>query len=385
MNNTVTRGQLPGKGKFNVLHVVSRLPVGGVENMLLKVVQRYDRDRFNVSICCIKEGGEIADVLRGLGYRVEVLGRMQGHGIDWGAVAALRRVLKQGDIHILRTHQYHANFYGRIAAVLAGVPVVIPSFHSSYSSPSEPKLHRRIFNFLLSFFSDALVAVSPSVLSGIVQYDRVKKEKIRVIYNGIRMDDFIPRMPRTECRKELNLPDSELIIGSVGRLKEEKGHRFLIEAAAGLENVCIALAGDGQLLNHLRDAAERHGVKCIFLGMLPPERIPVFLGALDVFCFPSLWEGFPSAVIEAMAAGLPVVASGIPSVREIVGDSGILVDAGDPKMLAPRLKALRDDAALRRELGEKAVAQVQKFSIENTVMAYQDLFEEMLERKGLYA
>jgi hypothetical protein len=162
---------------LNILHVISRLPVGGVENMLLKVVKGYDRSRFNPVVCCIKEGGEIADELIKAGIKVYILHRMKGHGFDWKAIRDIYRVIKKENIHILRTHQYHANLYGRIAGILAGVPVIIPSFYSLYISSDKPKIHRRIANYILSFFSDALVAVSNTVAHDIRKYDKVHSEK----------------------------------------------------------------------------------------------------------------------------------------------------------------------------------------------------------------
>lgn len=369
---------------FNILHVVSRLPVGGVENMLMKVVTGYDKDRFHASICCIKDGGEIADALTDLGYRVEVLGRMKGHGIDLGAIAAIYKQIKKENIHILRTHQYHANFYGRIAGVLAGVPVIIPSFHSRYICPRKPKIHRRIFDHFLSFVSDALVAVSTAVYSDIVKYDKVTPAKIRVIYNGIKIDNFKSGIPAIENRQQMHLPVDAFIIGSVGRLKEEKGHKYLLEAVSELNNVCVALAGDGPLRDELKRYAEKLGVPCVFTGMLPPDKIPTFLGSLDVFCFPSLWEGFPSALIEAMAAGLPVVASDIPSNQEIAGEAALFVSPRSKASLVVQLRRLLENQSLRSQMGERAAEQITKLSIENTINAYQDLFEEILRKKGMF-
>ena len=136
-------------------------------------------------------------------------------------------------------------------------------------------------------------------------------------------------------------------------------------------------------MDELKALADKFRVKCIFMGMMPPEKIPVFLKSLDVFCFPSLWEGFPTALIEAMAAGLPVVATDIPSNREIADDAGILVAASRKEDLAGPLKMLFEDRLLRDEMGRRAKEKIQKFSIENTVKTYQDLFNEILRKKGM--
>jgi glycosyltransferase involved in cell wall biosynthesis len=364
------------------MHVLTRLPVGGVENMLLKVVPRYDRSRFTVSICCIQQGGEIADELRGLGYPVIILNCMQGKGFDWGAVRALYRSMREEKVDILRTHQYHANLYGRIAGIMARVPVMVPSFHNLYRSPEKPKLHRRLFNFLLSLFSARLVAVSGAVAADVRNYDRVDPRKIQVIHNGVVAEQFRIAVSRKEARQQLGLSPDGFLIGTAGRLSEQKGQRCLIEAAAGLD-ASVVIAGDGPLRNELEELSRVRGARCRFLGMLRPEQMPLFMKALDLFCFPSLWEGLPSALAEAITAGLPVVASDIPPNREVLGSAAVLAVAGDPVRLRQALQEVMGSDALMTTLREKALQQAEQFSIGHTVRAYEDLFLQLLKEKGL--
>jgi glycosyltransferase involved in cell wall biosynthesis len=372
-----------GKKKFNILHVVSRLPVGGVENMLFKVVEGYSEEKFNPIVCCIKEGGAIAEKLRESGYKVILLNRMRGHGFDLGAVREIVRVIKKEEIHILRTHQYHASLYGRIAGVIAGVPVIVPSFHSFYRSPKNPKLHRRLFNHFLSCFSDRLVAVSNTVASDMVRFDWVNPKKIEIINNGIPIDRFDIDISKEEARERLNIPSYPVVIGTVGRLKEEKGHRFLVEAASHLKGVLVAIAGDGQMRDELKRLSKRLRTDCIFMGELAPEEIPIFLKTLDIFCFPSLWEGFSTALIEAMASGLPVIASDIPSHREVLDNSGILVPLKDADKIALAIKTLIDNPLKCTVLGKEAKKRARLFSIDRTIKAYEALFENVLRKKGL--
>jgi glycosyltransferase involved in cell wall biosynthesis len=369
-------------GRVHVLHVVTRLPVGGVENMLLKVVQRYDRRRFRVSICCIQEGGEIADELQRLGFTVLILGRMKGRGFEWGAVRDLYYLIRKERIDILRTHQYHANLYGRIAGIMARVPVMVPSFHNLYRSPSEPKMHRRLFNILLSFFSARLVAVSGAVAADIRKYDHVAPRKIQVIHNGVIAEQFGIGITREGARQQLGVPPDGFFIGTAGRLSGQKGQGYLIEAAAGLD-ASVLIAGDGPLRNELEERARKLGSRCRFLGMLRPEQMPLFMKSLDLFCFPSLWEGLPSALAEAITAGLPVVASDIPSNREVLGNAAVLVSAGDSEGLRKALQEVMGSTELMRTLHEKALQQSKQFSIEHTVKAYEDLFMRLLKEKGL--
>ena len=372
-----------GDKTFNVLHVVSKLPIGGVENMLLNEVKGYDDSRFNVSVCCIKEGGKIADELKKLGFNVEILYKMKGHGFDFGAVKSIYNLIKRKNIHILRTHQYHANLYGRIAGILAGVPVIIPIFQNVYESPNKPKFHRRVFNHILALFSDSLIAVSNAVASDIIRFDWVSPKKIKLIYNNVVLENFNTHFSKQEARKIFNLPLNDTLIGTVGRLTKQKGHRYLIEAASKLGDGRIVIAGDGPLSKELKELADKYKVNCIFMGLVNPDRISLFLKALDIYCFPSLWEGLGIALAEALAAGLPVVASDILPHKELVHDAGILVPSEDTDRIVKALKILIDNPALRDTLGKKSRERAKAFSIDNTVKAYDDIFKEILRKKRL--
>ncbi len=369
--------------KFNILHVITSLPVGGAEQMLYKIVTSNDPDKFKVSICCISEGGEIADKLMENGYDVTILKRMKGHGFDLRAVFGLYHLIKSRNIHILRTHQYHPNLYGRIAGALAGVPVIVPSFHNLYAFPDTPKFHRRIFNWLLSFPSDVLVAVSNAVASDIKRFDWVSAEKIKVMSDSIDTKGFNTNLDQREARRLMGLPGDQFIIGTVGRLDEQKGHRYLIEAASGLQDTCVAIAGGGPLLDELKSYSGKLKENTIFTGMMEPEKVPLFLRAVDIFCFPSLWEGFGIALAEAMAAGLPIVASDIPPLREVLGDAGILVPPGDAVELRKALKRLIDNVPLRDSYSRDARERAEIFSIENYMKSFEDLCEELFQQKGL--
>jgi glycosyltransferase involved in cell wall biosynthesis len=369
--------------KFNILHVVSKLRVGGVENMLFRVVTAYDKKRFNPVICCISEGGEVADKLKRSGYKVEILNRMRGHGFDLGAVKGIYDFIKRENIHILRTHQYHSNLYGRLAGRIAGVPVIIPSFHNLYRSPDRPKFQRRLFNYILSCFTDKLVAVSNAVASDMVRYDWVNPSKTAIIYNGIEIENFNIELSKEEARKIFNMPVNAIIIGSVGRLTEQKGHNYLLKALANVDNCQVVITGDGPLRKELEALAERLKVKCILIGELDYIKIPAFLKALDIFSFPSLWEGLPSALIEAMAAGIPVIATDIPPHKEVLGDTGIFVPPGDADELTKAVKMLIDDPSLMRSVAQKENERVKMFSVDNTVKTYEKLFEEILKKKKL--
>jgi glycosyltransferase involved in cell wall biosynthesis len=362
--------------KINLLILIVSMPVGGVESQILSIVQRLNKQKYNVLICCIKDLGVLGEEAARSGIKTLVLNLMKSNRFSVAIPYRISKLLKENNIHILWTHQYVANLYGRIASLLAGTPVVISNFCALYDNP---KLHRRIFNYLLSYRTDALIAVSQAVASDIKSYDHVAPGKIRVIYNGIDLSLFNIQSTRTECRRKLGLPEKDIIVGSIGRLSKEKNHKMVVEALHVLPpNVKGLVVGDGPLRKTLEEAG---GKRFYFTGRMDYNLIPFALKAIDIFCFPSLWEGFGTALVEAMSAGLPVVVSDISPHREVVGDAGIFVPVNDVGRLVEELKMLIDNLSLRNTLGHKAKERAKIFSIENTVKAYDELFEETLAQK----
>ncbi len=368
--------------KFKVLHVVSKLPSGGVEWMIYNEIINYS-EKFIPIVCCIKEGGEVAEKIKEKGIKVYILNRMQKHGFDFKAVLKIYNLINQEKIDTLRTHQYHANLYGRIAGILAGVPVILPSFHNLYISPKKPKLHRRIFNYHLSKFSDYLIAVSQSVAKDIIKYDKVNPSKIKIIYNGIPIENFNIDINKNKARELFNLPQNKIIIGTVGRLHPQKGHEYLIEGVSNLKNISVAIAGDGELKNYLQKKATENKVELFLLGNLEQSKIPIFHKAIDIFCFPSLWEGFGVAVIEAIASGLPVAASKISPLIEVLEDSALYFLPKNPQSLRETLVTLINSEEIRKNLSLKAKKRAEIFSIKNIAQQYENLFLEILEKKEM--
>lgn len=373
----------PDKGgePRTVLHLISRLSIGGVENQLRLVCAHYDRSRFTPLVCCIREKDVIGKEIERGGTEVIALRRAHIHRFDLSLVLEICRILKQRGVHILRTHQYEASLYGRLAALLARTPIIIPSFHNVYQ---RRKPHRERINRLLAHFSDRVVAVSECVKSDILRYDRIPAEKVRVISNGIDPAEFRGEIRGEQVRAALRLPPHSRILGTIGRMKIQKGHAFLIEAFAGLkqrmDDLQLLIVGDGPLRCDLQRKAEdlRIDKEVCFAGSR--RNIYPLLSIMDLFVFPSLWEGMPTTIVEAMAAERPVVASDIPPLREIIPspDLGVLVPPGDAKSLEHALEQILKDEARSEKLGRLAREYVTStFGIQRVVSQYQNLFAEM--------
>jgi glycosyltransferase involved in cell wall biosynthesis len=370
---------------INILHVISRLPVGGVENQLLMILRKYDRRKLCPFVCSLSDKGEIGKEIENSGIEVIPLNKLK-HRFDWSIVKDIYNLIKTRNVKIVRTHQYHANLYGRLAAWLARVPCIVASVHNVYTI--DRKIHRRIINKFLSKFTDKVVAVSETVKRDILKYDGLTEDKVMVIYNGIDIDRF-SNINGNLVRSKLRIPSEVPVIGTVGRLTFQKGQKYLLEAASKLKDnfpkIVLLIVGDGPLKDELKDYARTLGIynHVIFTGS--QRDIPALLSAMDIFVLPSLWEGLPNALIEAMAAGKAIIATDIPPIREIINSEkiGILVPVKDSKAIGSSIELLLNNKTLTDNFGKSAKDRAfSYFNIETTVDRYINLFEGILRSKN---
>ena len=372
-------------GPVNILHIMTRLPVGGVENQLLTVLRQYDKKKFAPLVCSLSDKGQIGREIENEGIEVICINKLK-HTFDWKIIKDLYYIIKERHIQVVRTHQYHANFYGRVAAIIARVPCIIASVHNVYTR--DRKVHRRLFNKMLGKYTDKVVAVSDAVKKDIVYFDGIPEEKVKVIYNGIEKQLFVDKK-RDEMRSALGIPFGSTVVGTTGRIKEQKGQKYLIEAVSILSreypSIRLLIIGDGPLMEEMKQYADLLNVNgnVIFLGTR--RDVPDLLSAIDIFVLPSVWEGLGIALLEAMAAGKPVIASSIGPFREIIDtkDVGLLVPIGDSRKLATSIEELLKNYTVMEKMGRAARERaISVFSIESTVSDYTHLYEDILRSKG---
>ena len=364
--------------------MITRLPVGGAEKVLIDVVRRLDPKRYESVVCCIQAKGELAAQIEAMGVPLICLDRMQSTRFDWAAVRDLMRLMRSEHISLVHSHLYHANLYGRIAAFRAGVPAVA-TVHNVYT---RTKFHRRLLNRLLSRASARVIAVSEAIRDDLVAHDGIAPRKVTVIHNGIDVRRVETSMTREQARAALRIKDDELAIGCVGRLEEQKGHRFLLEACAKLGNdpdlkhrLRILMVGDGRLRGALERLAGALGLASSVSFLGTRQDVPEILRALDIYAMPSLWEGLSIAMLEAMAAGLAVVISDVSGVSQALGNNehGIRVPPGDSTALADAIRSLAAQPGRRRALGTSARERVKaEFSIEAMMSQLGSVYDDAL-------
>ncbi|MBI2568115.1 MAG: glycosyltransferase [Candidatus Schekmanbacteria bacterium] len=378
-------------GSVPVVHVLSWLPVGGVERQLIEVLTRFDRDRYAPQICCIRERGELADEAEARGLPVFVVPqRARFHPIT---LPRLARHFSRARAAVMHAHMYRAGATGSVAAWLARVPVRVCTVHTvrGWDSPHQVRTERR-----LQRLKDAFIAVSDAVRADFVERVGISESRVEVIRNGIDSKDLraraeLARSTATAAatvRNRLGLPSDRAIIGAIGRLVPDKAHDVLLRAFALLAgrfpDVDVAIAGEGPLRPELTALARELGLERRIHLLGTVTEIPEFLGQLAFVAQPSRREGFSLGIIEALATGNPVVTTDVGGNREAVqhGYTGLLVPPDDAEALADALTRLLGDEALRRRMGAAAASTGEHFDIAHTVDALQSLYDRLLATRA---
>lgn len=365
-----------------ILHLFVTLPVGGAENLLLSILRKLDPQRFSSVVCCIGERGVLGEQVMAMGFPLTELHLLNKGGMDRHVVPALVDLIRRERIDLVHSHLYHANFYGRLAARKAGVPAVA-SIHNTYT---KHKWHRQLVNWYLARHTAALIAGSEEIKKDVVRYDHVPEALVDVIPNSVDLTRSLSIVSREQARERLGVPEGSIVLGTVGRLEEQKGHRYLIEALAQLRqggvDACLLLVGDGREAQSLKNLSASLGLgpHMQFLGTR--SDLGDLFRAMDLFIMPSLWEGLSLAMLSAMAAGLPVVATAVGGVRQVLGEDeyGFTVPAADAGALASKIRVCLEEPTETARMGEKGKRLIfENFSDEAMVRRLEMAYARVLD------
>jgi len=372
-------------GPLRVLQLIGSLPVGGAEDLVAAIATGLDPARFEVTVATIGPPGPVAEELRQAGVAVVSLGLDFKRDNFRSLVRGVRRLLREVRPQVLHTHLYHPNLYGRLAALGLGIPAVVASVHNTYS---RVKLHRRLWNFALAPCTHRLLVSSPQVREDVRTYDWVNPGRLEVIPYGIRLEELEIPDSREQARQRLGVEG--FCAAVVGRLEEQKGHRFLLAALPAVRqeapDLTALLVGSGREEQALRRQARELGLEetARFLGTR--RDLPLIFRAADLFVQPSLWEGLPLALLKAMGSGLPPVATRVSGVADVIEDgvNGFLTPPGDSPALARAMIELYRQPLLRQQMGAAARATVaQRYSLEAMLRRLAALYENLAtSRRG---
>ena len=372
--------------------ITTGLAVAGAENQVFQLATCLKQRGWEpVIISLIPPRAWVRD-LEELGIPVISLGMKGVQSVPraWVQLIGFLRYFRPDVVH---AHMFHANLLARLARLVALVPVLVCTAHSTYEAPAQASQPRertwREWAYRLTDpLCDLTTQVSQSGLERYVKVKAVPRKKIRVVPNGVDTDCFRPDPgTRRELRKELGW-EHRFVWISVGRFEAPKNHRTLIEALALLEQETglLVLIGDGNMRNEIEELTFTLGItsRVCFLGVR--KDIPQLMNAADAYVMSSRWEGLPMSLLEAQACGLPVVATNVGGVPEIVrnGITGVLTPAGNPLALASAMRTLMEASpASRKAMGLAARQRVlNQFSLEQVVSQWENLFSEIITKQG---
>lgn len=369
---------------IGVLHVCDKFGVAGssihgVSRLFAWWFPRFDPARFAVSLVGLKKSEPASERLVEQGVPVLHLGRGR---FDPRIVTDLVAIARARGARILHVHGYAAADFGRLAARVVGARLVL---HEHFADPRMPA-YQALADRLLAPLTHRAIAVSGSTRDFLVRERHVPERLVRLIWNGAPLDEFAPvsRERALRVRRELLIPEEAPVVGAIGRLNTQKGHTYLLEAAPRIlqadGRTFFLIVGDGDLMDPLRQQARALGLgdRVRFAGHR--SDVPDVLGAIDVLAIPSLYEGTPLALFEAMAAGKAIVSSAVDGCAEVLehGRTALLVPPRDKDALAAAIGTLLADPDQRRALSEAARAASRAYDIATCVARMQDLYDEVL-------
>jgi glycosyltransferase involved in cell wall biosynthesis len=365
---------LDDRGPLRVMFVITCMPVGGAETLLVELIRRIDRSRLAPELCCLKYLGPLGEAIQ---QEVPTFTGLLAGKYDLAVLPRLTRLMRRRRIDAVVTVGTGGDkmFWGRLAAWAADVPVICSALHST-GLPDRVELPNR----LLAPITDAFIAVAEPHRRYLAEREGCPEARVRVIPNGVDVERFHPRWPNRALRRELRLPEGAPVAGIVAALRPEKHHELFLQAAAlvrkELSDAQFLIVGDGPQRESLKRLARELSLAeaVHFLGTRGD--VAEVLSIIDVVMLTSHMEANPVSILEAMAGEKPVVATRVGSVPETVLDrkTGFLAPPGDAGRIADRVIELFRAPDLAARMGRAGREHVlAHWSVERMVEGYQEL------------
>jgi len=377
---------MQSKPPIHVLHIMHHMKMGGVEHLVYDMTNAFSNLNIKTTICCL-DGilGELGEELQKKGIKIIVLNRKPG--FDLNLILSLSKIIKELAPDIIHAHQYTPWFYGITASILAKKKETIFSEHGRLY-PDRLRIKRVIYNRLILLPYTKIITVDSNHLkNALIKYEKIPAKRITILPNGIKLEPFsqVNEKNRIIKRKELGIKEDEFAIGMIARLDPIKDHKSLILAFkkvyASHPNIKLFLAGKGPLYEDIKSLIEQLGLKdrVFLLGYY--EDLYGLLSALDLYILSSHLESAPLGVMEAMAAGLPVIATNAGGTGEIIldGKDGFLVPPRDPDKMAEAIIKVLNDPKKAKEMAKKGKEKVYNYYFfDRMINDYKNLYLRLI-------
>lgn len=361
--------------KIKILYVITSLGLGGAENLLLSYIKRLDDKKYTFYVCCLRDKPN--DLLSQISNYANVINLNISNRFNPIVIIYLKKIIQQIQPDIIHTHLFQPRFYVTIAHLFNRRARLITHKHNNVN------LRKHNIFIILEMFSilmnNKVIAISQSVKKSLMRFEFVPEKKICVIPNGIDYQKFnkFSNTNRISDKKQI-------IIGTVCRLERQKGLIYLLLAMkiilAKFPHTILEIVGDGSLLAKLKDFSRKLGISnsVIFFGKFTD--VKPFYDRMDIFALPSLYEGFGIVLLEAMASGVPVIATDVDGIKEVVSndESGILVPPKNPEALANAIVRIIEDTELRKKMIAEGLIRAKLFDIQEHIMKLDNLYNSLL-------
>jgi len=375
----------PAANRPTVCHVIHALGVGGAE-MLVDVMLRQLSGEYRGIVAVLDGVGEIGDQLAQDGFHVEHLHRAPG--LDHSCSRRLADLVERENVTLLHAHQYTPFFQCLLGRGFTGRTPILFTEHGRHY-PDHPSRKRTVFNRLMLKTQDQLIACGGAVRRALIDNEGLPEQRVDIVYNGVDLNTMgaAPTGARENVRREFGIGAEEVLAVQIARLHELKDHdtaiRAIETARRAFPSLRLLLVGDGDQRSAIEASIAARGLQEHVILAGTRRDVSSLLAAADMFLLTSISEGIPLTVIEAMAAHLPVVATAVGGVPEMVdeGVTGFLTNEGDDKTLAARIVRLASDPAERRTMGTAGRKKADRqFSLHSMMEAYRGLYREMVIR-----
>lgn len=371
--------------RINVLHVADKFGVSGssihgVTRLFSWWLPAFDAQRYHVRLVGLRRPDAATDLLKAQGIDVISLGRGR---FDPRTLTDLVRLVRRAEIDVLHVHGYGSTNFGILAAQVTGVKCIV---HEHFVDPRRP-IYQVPIDFALGRLADYGIAVSQSVKEFMVRQRHIPEARVEVIYNGAPLHEFKPaaRSDIDAERSRWGIAPHHRVVTTIGRVDTQKGGRFFIDAMpAVLErhpDVTFLVVGDGPLLEEMKRRVMARNVQhaVVFTGF--HTNIPLIQSLTSIQVFPSLWEGTPLTLFEAMSMRLPIVSTDVDGLGEVLehGTDALIVAPRNPQALAAAICDLLDHPDKADRLAAAALARSAAFDIQKTVDRMEAVYEEVLQ------
>ena len=354
--------------KIKLMQITHDLSIGGLQQVVVNICRTIDRDKFDVTVLCLRDAGELVPEIEKLGIKVILVPQKENH-TDYFSFLKIAKILREEKVDIIHTHNSQPFIEGTIGAILSGVKAII---HTDHAREFPDKRRLMFAEWLMSHFAYKVVGVSEHTSHNLNKYEKISTKKIMTIPNGIDETVYNININTEKKKHEFGIKGSGPVIGLGIRLSEQKGITYLLHAMQYLikefPDITLIIAGDGGLEQKLKTEARDLGVDKNTLFVGSRSDIPELLKLFDLYVLPSLWEGLPMVLLEAMAAGCPIVATDVGGNYMAIthGENGSLVEPCNAEIFAEEVIKVLSDNKLRSKY------------IENSYSVFRDNFSAAL-------